>query len=469
MPRLDSSDLTRIKRINGAALLPNTPFVTPILPGSPIDNSATTKAFVLACIDPRYINALEQYLANTLGVNGFTYDLFILAGASLGGLNTTNANCGYAQANWQQTLLEHIQVAILLHNVTQVLVFDHLDCGAYKLCSVIPGSVNPPNSSNSDTQPTHIAKFNLVKTLINTNSFTKNGGGSGSGSSIFTAGVFGYVINDSSLGHPGCFYDIQSSDYLPICQHISGASGARVLVLGCIDPRFSSMLTSFLINYKDVQFSFDLTILAGSSLGANQSYTTFPATRTPPATGNYSANLIPSLGGAWGPTFFEHLSIARALHGITEVWVFDHLDCGAYKRIKFGDVANTDLLIPPHTQELTKLMGYINTYTSATDPLGNTATSLAFKGFVMDTNGGITKVVDNGLGVPYVSTVPFGSSRIRAPASDYTANKAWSTGDIITHSCNSCGVIGTEVSRVCNCSYTQVDGKSGLCATCKSN
>jgi len=84
----------------------------------------------------------------------------------------------------------------------------------------------------------------------------------------------------------------------------------------------------------------------------------------------------------------------------------------------------------------------------------------------MDTNGGITKVVDNGLGVPYVSTVPFGSSRIRAPASDYIANKAWSTADTITHSCNSCGVIGTEVSRVCNCSYTQVDGKSGLCATC---
>ena len=447
MPRIDASDITRLKRIKGADSLPNKPFTTPITPGTPIDNSATTKAFVLACVDPRYIDALEEYLAATLGVNGFTYDLFILAGASLGGLNTTGSLCGYATTNWQQTLLEHIQVAILLHNVSQVLVFDHLDCGAYKLCG-------PPNNNNSDTQPTHIAKFNLLKSVII------------GAYPVFTNKVFGYVINDDSLGHPGCFYDIQASAYLPVCQHISGASGARVLVLGCIDPRFSSMLTSFLINYKDVQFSYDLTILAGASLGANQSYTTFSTTRTPPAVGNYPLNLIPQFGGAWGPTFFNHLSIARALHGITEVWVFDHLDCGAYKRIKFGDVANPDLLIPPHTQELIKLMGYVNTYTSAADYLGNPATSLAFKGFVMDTSGNISKVVDNGLGVQYISTTPFGTSRIRAPASDYIDNKAWNTADTITQTRSRCGIITSEVSRMCTCSYIPIDTKSGLCISC---
>ena len=468
MPRVDASDLTRIKRITGAALLPNRPsanpnkpFATPITPGTPIDNSAPTKAFVLACIDPRYINALEQYLIDELGVNGFTYDLFILAGASLGGLNTTGSLCPYATTNWQQTLLEHIQVAILLHNVSQVLVFDHLDCGAFKLCG-------PPNSDNTDTQSTHIAKFELIKNLIEASFFSTNSGGSGTGATIFTAGILGYVINDSSLGHPGCFFDIQTSSYLPVCQRISGASGAKVLVLGCIDPRFSSILTSFLINYKEVQFSFDLTILAGSSLGANQSYFgVFPATRTPPSEGDYTGNLISGLGAAWGPTFFNHLSIARALHGITEVWVFDHLDCGAYKRIKFADVGEADLDIPPHTEELEKLRGYIDQYTANTDYLGNPATSLAFKGFVMDTAGRVIKVADNGLGVTYVATTPFGSSRIRAPASDYTDNKAFNTGDIVTRSFNSCGVIKSEISQLCNCSYTPLDSKSGLCAACR--
>lgn len=468
MPRVDASDLTRIKRISGAAILPNrtysnNSFATPVLVGTPINNSATTKAFILACIDPRYIDALEQYLKDTLGVNGFTYDLFILAGASLGGLNTTGSLCSvYATANWQQTLFEHMQVAILLHNVTQVLVFDHLDCGAFKLCG-------PPNNDNTDTQENHKIKFGLLKDLIEARSFTTNSGGTGTGSSIFTAGIFGYVINDSSLGHPGCFFDIQTSSYLPVCQRISAASGARVLVLGCIDPRFSSLLTSFLINYKDVQFSFDLTILAGSSLGANQSYDNgaFPTGRAGATSDAYPGSLIAPLGKAWGPTFFNHLSIARALHGITEVWVFDHLDCGAYKRIKFADVANPDLLIPPHTEELTKLMEYIDEYTSTADYLSNPATNLAFKGFVMDTRGGITKVVDNGLGVTYVTTTPFGSSRIRAPASDYTDNKAYNVADIITRSCNSCGVIASEISRICDCSYTQVDSKSGLCATCR--
>ena len=455
MPRLDASDITRLKRIKGAQSLPNKPFATPITSGTPIDNSAVTKAFVLACIDPRYIDALEEYLSATLGVNGFTYDLFILAGAGLGGLNTTGSLCGYATTNWQQTLLEHIQVAILLHNVTEVLIFDHLDCGAYKLCNLVATPVSPPNPTGSDTQDNHITKFNLLKSVII------------GAYPIFTNKVFGYVINDDSLGHPGCFFDIQTSSYLPVCQHISGASGARVLVLGCIDPRFSAMLTSFLINYKDIQFSYDLTILAGSSLGANQSYTgAFPATRSPPAVGDYSLNLIPQFGGAWGPTFFNHLSIARALHGITEVWVFDHLDCGAYKRIKFGDVSDPDLDPVPHTAELTKLMGYVDTYTSAADYLGNPSTSLAFKGFVMDTSGNISKVVDNGLGVPYVSAIPFGSSRIRAPTSDYIDNRAWNTADMITQTRNTCGIITSEVSRMCNCSYTEVDSKSGLCKRC---
>jgi carbonic anhydrase len=370
--------------------------------GTPINNSARTKAFVLACIDPRYIDALEQHLIDRLGYRGFTYDLFILAGASLGGLNRTNGLCGYATTDWQTTLLEHIQVAILLHNVTQVLVFDHLDCGAYKLCNSVGTPTNPPNPSGSDLQSTHVSKFELLKTLIRNNTFTRNNGGTATGSQIFTAGIRGYVINDESLGRPGCFYDIHSSSYLPVCKFTSGESGARVLVLGCIDPRFSSILSSFLIKRKNIRFSYDMTILAGSSLGANQSYgADFPTPRTADTTPTYPDNLIPALGKTWGPTFFNHLSIARALHGITEVWVFDHLDCGAYKRIKFGDVLNPDILIPPHVEELNKLMTNIDTYTDSIDYLGNPATNLGFKGFVMDTSGGIVKVVDNNIGTKF--------------------------------------------------------------------
>jgi hypothetical protein len=99
-------------------------------------------------------------------------------------------------------------------------------------------------------------------------------------------------------------------------------------------------------------------------------------------------------------------------------------------------------------------MGYVNTYTSAVDYLGNTSTQLAFKGFVMDTNGGISKVVDNGFGVTYVTSVPFGSSRIRGAASDNTDSIAFLSGDVITQRISSCGNRTIyEISQLCNCEY----------------
>jgi hypothetical protein len=205
---------------------------------------------------------------------------------------------------------------------------------------------------------------------------------------------------------------------------------------------------SFLNNYKGVQFVYDLFILAGASLGVNQSYTTFPTKRSSgsaaaPYTTNQLAtgiaNTVGPMGVNWGPTFFDHLSIARLLHQITEVWVFDHLDCGAYKAIKLGGLPNaTDLLPGPHTEELIKLQGYINIYTSTTDYLGNAPTQLAFKGFVMDMNGGITKVVDSGgVQVDNILFAPlgtFGSSRIRAPASEIIELRAKASADYVLKS-----------------------------------
>jgi carbonic anhydrase len=399
------------------------PLGIPIMPGTPVDNESPTKAFVIACVDPRYINVVQDYLAKHLGKNGFTYDLFILAGASLGGLNpSVTSSCSYVSAGtkWADALFEHIQVAILLHNVTQVLIFDHLDCGAYKLCN---GTAGVPNGT-SDSTVTHIEKFTTLRGLINARTFTKNSGGSGLGSAIFTSGIQGYIINDGSTAPAGSLFDIQTSEYLRESYPVGSVSGARVLVLGCIDPRFSALLTAFLRDYKGVKFTYDLTILAGASIGANQSYTTFPATRTPPALGNYPLNLIGSLGKDWGPTFFDHISIAKALHDITEVWVFDHLDCGAYKRILYGDTTNPDNSIADHTAELVKLQTYIATYTvgATGNNTLNSPFTLAFKGFVMGVDGAITKVVDDGNGVK-LNRYEFTPVQNIRDSSDYTKYK----------------------------------------------
>jgi hypothetical protein len=474
---MSASDWIRMKRSKGAD-----PSVTSVVDlyasvptGTPINNSTTTREFVIACIDPRFAHALEQYLNEILVENGITYDLFILAGAAGGAALTGNAltcipgggTCSIVSVgnNWRTVLLEHIQVAITLHNISKVLVVDHLDCGAYKNCVICTATDQTPSD--------HQTQFNNLSSFLNSSTFYANGTSSPtatvSGSSIFTNGIQGLYFNGTSgLNTTSLF------NYSNALQRVSSkgvASGAKVLVLGCIDPRFSTLLSSFLTGYKDVQFIYDLFILAGSSLGANQSYTTFPTTRTSTSTGNYAGGIrldgTNYIGNKWGPTFFDHLSIARLLHTITEVWVFDHLDCGAYKNIKFNNPLATDLDPNQHTTEITTLQGYINTYTSTTDYLSNAPTVLGFKGFVMDTGGVITKVVDNGIGTQILLTRTFGTSRIRNPASDHINKMLWKSTDYVIQKENaSSRRPQLTVTKLCYCETTSLTPRTTGCIKC---
>lgn len=81
----------------------------------------TASVFVLSCIDPRFTNDLAWFLTHNQELNA-DYDLFCLAGASLGAL----------QDGWKETLYKHIDLAIQLHSIKEVWCFDHLDCGMYK-------------------------------------------------------------------------------------------------------------------------------------------------------------------------------------------------------------------------------------------------------------------------------------------------------------------------------------------------
>jgi hypothetical protein len=377
-------------------------FLPVTIPGNFPPDGGSTRAFVIACIDPRYASALEEYLVSIL--NGATYDLFILAGASLGGNLTgngfpvcgpsgnTNGKCTIVSNDWQSPLLDHIQVAISLHDVTQLVIVDHLDCGAYKACGCAGSTDANPNL--------HETQYDKLSSFILNSSFYANGDVDPApktlGSVIFTDGVSGLYFDTPTPGDTTTTLRNYSGGSL-FTGNFPNTSGAQVLVLGCIDPRFSAVLSDFLVNYKDVQFIYDPFILAGASLGANQSYKNrenggFPNVRgNDPATTNYPNNLLANNGGGigylgrgWGPTFFDHVSVALGLHGIIEVWAFDHLDCGAYKFIKFGNPGDPDVEFAPHTEELVRLQNNI----SAVHP------ELNFKGFIIDLDGNITKVVD---------------------------------------------------------------------------
>jgi len=423
--------MTRIKRLTTVVQTQAKPFDydTPVYSGTPIDNTSST-IFVISCIDPRFTYAVEQYLLQNLGPTT-NYDLFVLAGSAMGGNLTSNGTgipaCSLVAAgtSWQETLFDHLQVAISLHNVSQILILDHLGCAAYGVCGA------------TDTQGGHQTQFNNLKASIVAATFYANGTANPTAKVAATT-----IFGAAGANITGFYFDTPIGvtttlrDYSGVSQGVftyPGTIGASVLVLGCIDPRFSELLSSFLLNFANIKFNFDLFITAGSSLGVNQSYNLDGTLRAQNSTGTaYPLNILATSGAGrvgplarnWGPTFFDHLSVAISVHQITEVWVFDHLDCGAYKAIKFGSLGASDEDTTQHTPELVKLQQQIK----ALYP------NLGYKGFIMDKKGEITMPI-NGGGI-FLDTLAerFGSSRIRAPTSDIVDLRAKASADFVLNS-----------------------------------
>lgn len=116
--------------------------------------------------------------------------------------------------------------------------------------------------------------------------------------------------------------------------HDPQKEGARVLVLSCIDARYSDTLAWFM-THNSAHSEFDLISLAGSALGAVQT--------------EYSS---------WNQTFLDHLEIAVDQHGVKEVWIIDHLNCSFYKA-HYGNEIDSDASL--HHSNIRELRDVINT------------------------------------------------------------------------------------------------------------
>ncbi len=86
--------------------------------------AGTADALVLTCMDYRLIDDALNYFHG----RGLTnkYDHVVLAGASAGAL-------GKLGADWATTFWKHVETAISLHHIRELIVVDHRDCGAYKI------------------------------------------------------------------------------------------------------------------------------------------------------------------------------------------------------------------------------------------------------------------------------------------------------------------------------------------------
>ena len=118
------------------------------------------KAFLVTCMDFRFINdEITHMQEKGYDVN---FDTFALAGVSIG-INQKK------YPEWEKTLYDHIEISKNLHHIKKVILFDHLDCGAYK--TFCPGFKNEEEEKALHIEQLKIAaekikkKFNDLKVV----------------------------------------------------------------------------------------------------------------------------------------------------------------------------------------------------------------------------------------------------------------------------------------------------------------
>ena len=126
----------------------------------------------------------------------------------------------------------------------------------------------------------------------------------------FLAAVITLTLFVNRPGH------VLASPATPVAAEPSMAGGTDALLLSCMDYRLTDEIADYMQNHLHMKKKYDYVILAGASLGVNN--TKYPN---------------------WGKTFWEHLDTAIALHSIHEVIIIDHRNCGAYKLLLGRDFA----------------------------------------------------------------------------------------------------------------------------------
>lgn len=112
----------------------------------------TAKALVLSCIDFRFVNDKVSFFNK--GEYMDNYNKFSLAGASLGYNQNTFPE-------WRETCNKHIELAQQLHDINEVIVMDHMDCGAYRIL------YDNPTMSVQEEYTLHKKNLKKFKTMIN--------------------------------------------------------------------------------------------------------------------------------------------------------------------------------------------------------------------------------------------------------------------------------------------------------------
>ncbi len=97
----------------------------------------------------------------------------------------------------------------------------------------------------------------------------------------------------------------------------------NILVISCMDLRLTDNLVDFL-HFDNLHNRYDHFILAGTSLLTTQEKRDLFA-----ADGN-GHNYHDKYACHWGKAMMDHIQLAIDLHGIKDIYLVEHQDCGAY-------------------------------------------------------------------------------------------------------------------------------------------
>lgn len=110
----------------------------------PIYPPARGNVLLLSCMDLRLLDDIVRFMDHDNLTN--RYDQFILAGASLGAA---------VNAHWNTAFFEHLDVACKLHNICDVYLLEHRNCGAYKVFLGEQGSFDDTGRQQNEERDLH--------------------------------------------------------------------------------------------------------------------------------------------------------------------------------------------------------------------------------------------------------------------------------------------------------------------------
>ncbi len=123
---------------------------------------------LLSCMDLRFLDEVTEFMNHDNLAN--RYDHVVLAGAAFGALGAPGGKdkCGntFEMPHWKETFFNHLQAAIELHNISDVYILQHRNCGAFHKVFHATKDFSDSKQDQIDEKSEHLKYAKLLESEI---------------------------------------------------------------------------------------------------------------------------------------------------------------------------------------------------------------------------------------------------------------------------------------------------------------